>query len=39
LKELKSAKVSCGSEYTLILSENGELMITGQLPFKVNNKD
>jgi hypothetical protein len=31
--------VSCGCDYTIILTQNGELMICGQLPFKVNDID
>jgi hypothetical protein len=32
-------KVSCGFEYTICLTEDFQLMVTGQLPFEVNNKD
>ena len=31
--------ISCGHEYTLILTKTFELMITGRLPFIVNKKD
>ena len=36
---LKSQGISCGCNYTILLTENGELMISGALPFKVNNQD
>ena len=36
---MKSQGISCGTNYTILLTENGELMITGALPFKVNNRD
>lgn len=35
---LRSKVISCGSNYTILLTETGELMIAGQLPFKVDNK-
>lgn len=30
--KLKSTEVSCGHNYTILMTENCELMITGQLP-------
>ncbi len=30
---LSATIVSCGSEYTIILTVDGELMISGKLPF------
>jgi alpha-tubulin suppressor-like RCC1 family protein len=37
--KLKATKVSCGFEYTICLTEDFKLMVTGQLPFEVNNKN
>jgi len=35
----KSLRVSCGHEYTIVLTKDYELMIAGKLPFKVNNRE
>lgn len=36
---LSASIVSCGSEYTIILTVDGELMISGKLPFQIGKKD
>lgn len=37
--QLKATKVSCGDEYTVVLTTTCELLITGKLPFNVNKRD
>jgi len=37
--QLKAQMISCGHEYTMVLTKSFELMITGRLPFIVNKKD
>lgn len=37
--QLKSSMVSCGHEYTVVLTAENELMITGKLPFNLYNME
>ena len=37
--QLKAQMISCGHEYTMVLTKSFELIITGRLPFIVNKKD
>jgi alpha-tubulin suppressor-like RCC1 family protein len=34
---LKSEMISCGHNYTIILTQTQEMLISGHLPFKVSN--
>ena len=36
---LNATMVSCGFDYSVILTVEGELMISGKLPFQVGKKD
>lgn len=37
--KLRVSRVSCGHDYTICLTENCELMLTGSLPFEVAGQD
>ena len=39
MPNLKSRLLSCGLDYTLILTQENQLVVSGHLPFKVNNTD
>ena len=36
---LKSRLISCGHDYTMVLTLDGELMIAGKMPFEVSDRD
>ena len=37
--DFKCHKISCGHDYTILLTDGGEMLISGKLPFKVQDKD
>ena len=36
---MKSQRISCGHDYTILLTQQGEMLISGKLPFKVQDRD